>query len=592
MFFQLSRTKETVHLWFAIGISLTLAAYSLSVQLLDVLRNFFEPYTSLPVAEFLSHALFLWLLALLWLAYRRWRQACEREKELETIVTSISPDVLMVVSPDRTITMCNANVKPMFGYEVQEVLSRKTDLLYFDRRTSGQKREIYNSLEMTGFHVGAATGKRKDGTTIHLELITAILRGRGGAVILIRDVSDRKRAEDERRSMEAQLLQTQKLESLGLLAGGIAHDFNNLLMSVLGNASMTLSEIPSDSPAVEAVQQVETAARRAAELANQLLAYSGRGKFIVQPLNLSHLVHEMTRLLEVSVSKRAALTYHLAPDLPAIEADATQMRQIVMNLITNASDAIGDNAGVVTVTTGILHCDRSCLLGADMDFSDLEEGDRVYLEVSDTGCGMDDSIKRKIFDPFFTTKLTGRGLGLAAVLGIARTHRGTIRIQSEKDKGTTFRVMFPKCDRPAPAAPDPRTRFHPESPWATGTVLLIDDEHMVRDVTCRMLESIGFTVIEAGGGREGIELFRKQPDQIRAVLLDMTMPDLSGRDTFRELTRIRGDIKVILSSGYSEEEATDQFGHRGLAGFVQKPYTVQLLAEVFRRAIANNPSAP
>ena len=583
MFFKRPANRETVHVWFAVGIALTLAAYSLSIQLIGPIRNFFRPYTELPIAEVLSYFLFFWLLALLWLAHRRWRDSLYREKELENVVSSISPDVLMVINPDRTIGMCNANVKPMFGYEIEEVLHHKTDLLYFDRRAAGQRREIYDSLERNGFHVGHATGKRKDGSILHLELITATLKGRRGAVILIRDITDRKRAEDERRNMEAQLLQAQKLESLGLLAGGIAHDFNNLLMSVLGNASMALGELSEDARPREAVQQIETAARRAAELANQLLAYSGRGKFVVQPLNLTHVVREMSRLLEVSVSKKAILSYRLREEIPAVEADATQIRQVIMNLITNSSDAVGEGAGMITLTTGVTHCDRAYLLAADADFSDLAPGPRVYLDVTDTGCGMDPSTKRRIFDPFFTTKFTGRGLGLAAVLGIVRTHRGTISIATEKGKGTDFRVLFPVCDRPA--ATEEKGRRQPDLAWAKGTVLLIDDEAMVRDVTQRMLESIGFTVMSAPGGPEGIDLFREHSKSITAVLLDMTMPRLSGRETFHELQKIQPDVKVVLSSGYSREEATSQFGERGLAGFVQKPFTVDSLSEVFQRAL-------
>ena len=369
--------------------------------------------------------------------------------------------------------------------------------------------------------------------------------------------------------LERQIQHAQKLESLGVLAGGIAHDFNNLLMGVLGYADLALMDLAPEAPAREYLEGIETSARRAAELAKQMLAYSGKGRFIVRPLDLSALVQEMTHLLEVSISKKSVLKYHFAEGIPSFEGDATQVRQVVMNLITNASDAIGDRSGLIGVRTGAQYCDRDYLCETYLD-DDLVPGLYVYLEVSDTGCGMTREQEEKIFDPFFTTKFTGRGLGLAAVLGIVRGHSGAIKVYSEPGKGTTFKVLFPIADEAAECV-DPEAEVRGE--WqGAGTVLLVDDEDTVRALGRKMLERMGFSVLAAADGLEGVEVFREHCDDIRFVLLDMTMPHMGGEEAFREMHRIRDDVPVILSSGYNEQDAVSHFAGKGLAGFIQKPY--------------------
>jgi PAS domain S-box-containing protein len=385
------------------------------------------------------------------------------------------------------------------------------------------------------------------------------------------DVTERRAAEEERRRLDHQMQQTQKLESLGILAGGIAHDFNNLLVAILGNAGLALLELPPESPARQTVQAIETAAQRAADLTRQMLAYSGKGKFVIEPLNLSRVVEEMAHLLEVSVSKRAVLKYHFAPNLPPIEADATQVRQVIMNLITNASDAIGDRSGVISISTGMQHCDRAYLRASYLD-ADLPEGDYVYIEVADTGEGMDEATRARIFDPFFTTKFTGRGLGLAAVLGIVRGHRAAIKLYSEPGRGTTFKVLFPAARLSGARAPEPAPR--PEPRAATGpraTVLVVDDDETVRTVTRRILERSGFTVLLAPDGLRALETYRATPD-IALVILDMTMPHMDGEECFRELRHLDPAVRVLLTSGYNEQDATERFVGKGLAGFIQKPY--------------------
>ncbi len=379
------------------------------------------------------------------------------------------------------------------------------------------------------------------------------------------------------RQSEEQMRNAQKLESLGVLAGGIAHDFNNLLVGVLGNASLALSELPADSPARQFVQDVETSAQRAAELTRQMLAYSGRGKFVVEPLNLSHVVHEMTQLLGRVISKRARLSLHLRDDTPPIVADATQLRQVVMNLITNASDALLGESGLVTVRTGTVHADARMLAGTYLN-EELPAGKYVYLEVTDSGVGMDAATRARIFEPFFTTKFTGRGLGLAAVLGIVRGHKGAIDVTSEPGCGTTFRVLFPAS---AAIAERPVTRNIPAAEWkGSGLALVVDDEEAVRVVARHVLERSGFTVVEAATGEEALATISAMPHKApRIVLLDLTMPGMSGEAALSELQRQWPAVPVIVSSGFMPDDGSSIAG----VPFLAKPYRPCELMDIVRR---------
>jgi two-component system cell cycle sensor histidine kinase/response regulator CckA len=378
-----------------------------------------------------------------------------------------------------------------------------------------------------------------------------------------------RRERTEKKQLEMQVQHSQKLETLGVLAGGIAHDFNNLLMVILGNAELAGLNLPADAPSREFLGQIETAATRAADLCKQMLAYSGKGKFAVRPLDLSSLVKEMADLLEIAVAKKGTPSYELADDLPAIEADTAQIQQVVMNLITNAADAVEADKGEVRVETRVIVADADLLSRCYCD-STVPEGLYVCLEVSDNGCGMDEETQSRIFDPFFTTKFTGRGLGMAAVLGIIRGHHGAIQVASAPGQGTTIWVLFP------PSVQAPRG-FAKESPaldsWrGTGTVLVVDDEEMVLNVAKAILASVGFNVETASDGRQALEVFRQRHNEIDVVLMDMTMPHLSGDETFAQLRQIDPNVRVVMASGYSEHEATSHITSRNLAGFIQKPY--------------------
>jgi PAS domain S-box-containing protein len=406
-----------------------------------------------------------------------------------------------------------------------------------------------------------------------------------GFIELVENVTEKRKLQAERERLDARVRQAQKMESLGILAGGIAHDFNNLLMGILGNVDLALTKTVPESPARPFLQRIDTAAQRAADLTNQMLAYSGRGRFIVEPINLSRLVEEIGHLLATVVSKGATLRYDLAADLPPVEADATQLRQVVMNLITNASDAIGSGEGVISVSTGAVDADAAYLAGLWSPES-LAAGRYVFVEVTDTGVGMDAETRARIFDPFFSTKQTGRGLGLAAALGIVRGHKGGIRVYSERGKGTTVKVLLPAAAGAAlPAADVPTRAPAADGGPGRGLVLVVDDEETVRETTRIMLEESGFSVVSANDGVEAVELYRRRAGEIAAVLLDMTMPRMGGEGTFRELRRIDPGVAVILSSGFAEQEALNRFAGKGLAGFLQKPYRARELAASVRAAI-------
>jgi len=403
-----------------------------------------------------------------------------------------------------------------------------------------------------------------------------------GVQLVALDITDRRLAEERERSLAEKLQQTQKLESLGVLAGGIAHDFNNLLSGILGNADLALLELPKTSPARQPLEQVLSGARRAAELTRQMLAYSGKGRFTIETVRLPDVVAEMGKLLEISISKKNVLRYEFGQPVPSVDVDVAQMRQVVMNLIINASEAIGDRSGAIALRVGAAHCDAAMLAEYYLGES-LSPGEYVFLEVADTGAGMTPDVKERIFEPFFSTKFAGRGLGLAAVLGIVRGHRGAVRIDSEPGRGTTFRVLLPASTRDAPARSGRESA--PYRWTGSGTVLVVDDEETVLATSRRMLERMGFEVLSASGGRRALELLASRGDAIRAVLLDLTMPDMDGEQTYTAIRRILPAMPVVLSSGYSEHEVMPRFAEKGPVTFVQKPYGYESLVKVIRAAL-------
>lgn len=514
----------------------------------------------------------------------------QKEKKLETsekkfrmlFEHSADPSLLLAGSSFVDCNQAAVNILRASGRD--EVLDTHPSMLspeyQPDGRSSAEKAdEMIARAISDGSHRFDWVHRRVNGELFPVEVSLTLIQDSGQAVLFTvwRDITERKRAEAEHLALEKQLLQTQKLESLGVLAGGIAHDFSNILMAIIGNADLALMKISKESPAVDNLHRIEQAAARAADLAKQMLAYSGKGRFVVENINLNLILKEMLHMLEVSISKKAVLRFNLHTPLPLVEADATQIRQIIMNLVINSSEAIGDKSGFIAITTGCVDCDRSYLKDIWLN-ENLTDGLYVYLEIADTGCGMDRETLSKLFDPFFTTKFTGRGLGMAAVLGIVRGHKGAIKVYSEPGHGTSFKILLPASCKPAEIF-NGKTG---EDGWkGSGTVLLVDDEETVRGVGVEMLKELGFATITANNGREAVEAFKKHSG-ISFVILDLTMPQMDGEDCFRELRKLRPDVRVIMSSGYNELEVTQKFVGTRLAGFIQKPYRLSVLKEAIQ----------
>lgn len=513
---------------------------------------------------------------------RERKRAEERYRKL----VETSPDSIVLLDLELNLIMANHQTALLLGFNnVEELLSYSRKAYEF---VSPEDR--YSAIETTEETLKKGLLRnieyrilKKDGSSFPVELSISLIRDMEGKpesfIVVVRDITERKKAEEERRKFEAQLQQAQKLESLGILAGGIAHDFNNILTGILGYADLTLMDLSPYSPAIENIKRIIEASHCAANLTRQMLAYSGKGKFILKSIQISDLVEKMSHLLEVSISKKCTLKYDFEKDIPFFEGDVSQIQQVVMNLIINASEAIGDVSGVISLRTGFMECKKSYLEQFYLN-ENLSEGPYVYLEVTDTGSGMTGEIRDKIFDPFFTTKFTGRGLGLASVLGIVRGHKGAIRVNSEPGKGTGFKVLFPvvqKSEDHTLATLDPSRRWK-----GKGTILIIDDEETVRKVSKKMLERLGFDVITASDGYEGLNIFRENAGNIDVVLLDMTMPEMDGEETLREIRISKKDIPVILTSGYNEQDALERFKGEKLSGFIQKPYVVAEMVKVLR----------
>jgi PAS domain S-box-containing protein len=398
---------------------------------------------------------------------------------------------------------------------------------------------------------------------------------REGLAVFGRDVSERKRFNDR-------LQQVQKLESLGVLAGGIAHDFNNLLTGIMGNASLVLEDLAEGSAQHADLQRVVDATQRAATLTRQLLAYAGKGRFVIEPLNLSDVVREISGLIQSSVPRTVELRLQLAQNLPSIDGDAAQIQQLIMNLVINGAEAIGDNVGRVVVTTGLKEVDET-YLRQSFGPSEISPGEYVLLDVNDSGCGMDKTTMARIFDPFFTTKFAGRGLGLAAVLGIVRGHKGALRVYSTPGAGSSFKALFPVSQSQAPKRVRETSDMDLEG---IGTILVIDDEEPIRQIARAILTRYGYSVLTAENGPQGIELLREHAAEVSLVLLDMTMPLLSGEETLHQLRAISPSVPIVLCSGYHEVEFEQRFAGQGAAGFIQKPFTAAYLAGRIKMALS------
>lgn len=398
-------------------------------------------------------------------------------------------------------------------------------------------------------------------------------------ITVIQDVTQRKQAAEEKRLLEARILQAQKIESLGVLSGGVAHDFNNVLQIILGFNEKAGRLLPAESPAQACLQEIGRAATLASDICRKLLAYAGSGTFQFRPVSLSEALSNIREMLGVSIPRKVRLRFECAADLPLLNADSTQLSQVIMNLVINGSEALSDHEGEITVTT---FPETVSLGNQEQDYwgGIIPPGRYVVLEVADTGPGMPPEVHSRIFDPFFSTKFSGRGLGLTAVRGIVKGHSGFIQVLSVFGQGTVFRLFFPQPDEPLA----PVERISQVGDWrGTGTILIVDDEKAILTLLAELLETLGFRTIMASDGVEALGLFRANPEAITGVLLDLTMPNMDGRETLQEFRKVRSDLKIILTSGFSETEARGLFSNQRPDAFLQKPYQFSDLHAVLAR---------
>ena len=513
------------------------------------------------------------------LVTERTRTLASERNLLRTLVDNL-PDGVFVKDTAGRYRLANAAHRRQLGLGSAEELAHRTvvDLAPGDwaRREAEEDRVVVETRaplldrEQT-IQVGAET--------VRLVTSKVPVADPGGAVVglvgMTRDVTAARDAEEARRLLDQQLLETQKLESLGVLAGGIAHDFNNLLTGVLGNISLARLQLDNPDATASHLDGIETSAMRAADLCQQMLAYAGKGRFHLQRLDLGALVTDMLPLLRLSVAKGVSLRVELTPNLPAMWGDPTQMRQVVLNLVMNGSDAIG-GTGTIEIRVFVVPPEAG-MLGELMPPIEPEgEAGYLVLEISDSGCGMTAEMQARVFEPFYTTKFTGRGLGLAVVHGIVRGHRGGVRVESAPQLGSTFSVALPAITQPA----EPLSRLSPSSDaWqGSGHVLVADDEDLVRDVADTMLRQLGFEVVAVENGREALRAFALEPDRFDLVLLDLTMPVMTGTEALAAIRQIRPAVPILVMSGYNEQD-TPVTGGQPATAFLHKPFSMLILRD-------------
>jgi PAS domain S-box-containing protein len=504
------------------------------------------------------------------------KDAEEAQARLAAIVDS-SDDAIVGKTLDGIITSWNRGARDIFGYTEEEVKGKHISIIIPEDRLAEEDEVLARLRRGEKIDHFETERRTKDGRIVQISLTVSPIQDSKGRIIgaskVARDITERKRAEDE-------LRQSQKLESIGILAGGIAHDFNNLLTGILGNASLALEMLEPNDPVRDLLDDLVRASESAAHLTQQMLAYAGKGQFFLQPVDLSELVSDINSFVQGAIPRSVQLILDLAPELPRVEADRSQLQQLVMNLVINGAEAIGEHkTGTVWVTTAPLIVDEEFV----RTFADAQiaPGCYISLQVQDTGCGMDEETKARIFDPFFTTKFMGRGLGLAAALGIIRGHKGAIRVSSTPGMGSTFQVFLPAMDRTGAY----NTMARKTESECKGTILVVDDEAIVRRTATTALQRSGFRVITAENGRDAVELFRTCSDQVSAILLDLTMPLMSAEETLEHLHAIRPDVPVVLTSGYNQQDALRRFDSKNLAGFLQKPFAAGELVKRIQAAL-------
>ncbi|HET9464807.1 MAG TPA: PAS domain S-box protein [Gemmatimonadales bacterium] len=519
------------------------------------------------------------------------QELLQYQLNLADAITSNAAEALFLVDSKGRTTFANPSAEQMFGWSQEDLIGEFLHEKLHNRRPDGSPYPMEECPHMRVLITEQTVRGQedffahKDGRLLPVTCSTAPIRGDGsvaGAVLVVRDISEQRRAEAAVREKEEAFRQAQKLESIGVLAGGIAHDFNNLLTGIMGNAGLARRAVMSGryDRATDMLQDVLKASERAADLTRQLLAYAGKGQFVIQPVDICKLVTEVSTLIRASISKKITLVLDIPDDCPSIEGDRTQLQQLIMNLVINGGEAIGDQAGTLTVRIRTEHFTERRERPRTEGFP-ITTGDYVRVDVIDTGEGMDQETRDRIFEPFFTTKFLGRGLGLSAALGIVRGHHGAIGVRSEPDRGTTFTILFPVV-REAPHRLSGAEALPEQDLRGAGTVLVVDDDLAVRSLASTVLNEAGYTVELAEDGLRAIERLRELEEKVSLVLLDLTMPQLAGAEAALELRRLQPDIRIVAMSGYGDVEVMERFSGAQIDDFLPKPFTPEQLAAKVR----------
>jgi PAS domain S-box-containing protein len=506
----------------------------------------------------------------------------EHEAHLLNIIQQTPAGYFHIDREGHILDVNNAWLR-MHGYDSKdEVIGRDFSLVQVNSGSHSALAHLAELQRGVAIPYGEFEHRRKDGSVGH-HIFSAHPVVRVGNITgfewFIIDISERKQLEEDKLLLQQQFQQAQKLESLGVLAGGIAHDFNNILAIIMGYCGLTKLDYEQ---AEKNIPEIEIAVGRAAELCRQMLAYAGKASLSQSQVNMRDIVGELTRMLKATINQNVVINTRLPSDIPWITGDASQLRQVAMNLIINASEAIGEEQGVINVSLACTEI-KAGQSAKDHNGQIIPAGQYLCLEVADSGCGMSDEIRQRIFEPFYTTKFTGRGLGMSALLGIIRAHKGALQLESRPGQGTTFKVYLPVK---IGAAGEELSQQETLSDWkGSGTILLVEDEPQIRMFARELMQGLGFSVIEAANGKEALELYQQNSADITLVVADMGMPVMDGYEMFRELKKLDPKLPIIISSGFGESDIGSKIPGEAIAGMINKPYNLEHLREVLKGVV-------
>lgn len=581
-----SISRTSIDLAISLLIALLVVVINLAYNFSHELRARLTAPDGFPYVELGVNLLFCWLGGLLWLAFHRWRIEYRRRIELDDLISSISPDALLEIDDEDRILMGNRSVERLFGYSPDELTGQGTEVLYSGYLPRGQPGpgSIYESLARDGFSIGEAQGHCRDGRHIPLEVIAGRLSRQGYAVVLLRDISERVMHEQQRAKQLENLEFRKKVDSLSSFAAGLAHEFNNLLMGISGNTELAIMDMDHTHPVSDNLRTIQGITRRAAGLCRFLMTSAGSGNRPFKTIRICEMIKKAVPAIAAGLPANISLKVNIAPVCKPVRGDTEEIREMLQRLVDNATKAIHGKDGVIE-----LNCSTKCYSREELQDNCLhdtcQEGEYACLEVSDNGCGMDKIEQARLFEPFSPYLNEERGLGLFMVLGVVRSHGGCLMVQSDKQKGTTFRILLPAFDQ----SELPKNNENDFSKAHRGAVLVVDDEQIVCSVAVEILNRMGFNTYKANTGEEAISTFKQHQEEIKLVLLDLTMPNMSGDTISEKLREESSSVKILLCSGYPEEEVQDEYRNLEIDGFLQKPYTVRSLNACIKKLLPPDP---